>query len=322
MSDISRQLDIITNVTDLSPVYHVTDDGVYTINDVDNIINSIHEATQRAAKAELTEDDRKYVKQTKTLSKQFGKLIDRAVIDEKKRVFGEIDQQRKAVQAELNDFSAVLSQRMDEFDVQIREEKRLKRMSQFADEIAVRSAADDTFASLKITYADIENGSWYNRSMSESKAQAELGARLDAIMTLHKLISATPLDVTAVHMLSTNDWDMTAAVANVNEAVEELNEQKRREAEEEEKRRKDIEEAERRGREQAELERKEKAESAVNKLTENNVDDGTATIVAPELAFVVESDAVENVDELVDTLATMVKKHGKRYGLTAVHVID
>lgn len=322
MSDISRQLDIITNVTDLSPVYHVTDDGVYTINDVDNIINSIREATQRAAKAELTEDDRKYVKQTKTLSNQFGKLIDRAVIDEKKRVFGEIDQQRKAVQAELKDFSAVLSQRMDEFDVQIREEKRLKRMSQFADEIAVRSAASDTFASLNIAYSDIENGSWYNRSMSESKAQAELGARLDAIMTLHQLISATPLDVTAVHMLSTNDWDMTAAVANVNEAVEELNEQKRREAEEEEKRRKDIEEAERRGREQAELERKEKAESAANKLTKNNVNDDTTTIVAPELAFVVESDAIENVDELVDTLTTMVKKHGKRYGLAAVHIID
>ena len=256
MSEISTQLARIENTALDMPKFDIRADGSYSIKGYEAFIADIHATIDKANNTVFTEDDRKSIANARAFVNKFKKSIDRAVIDERTRVFSNVEEERKLITENLTQLTSTLSEKLEEFDARVREEKRVELQAQFDDELHLRLSDGGSDFLSDVTYTDIEDKSWCNRSSSMNKSRKALTSRLDALTAVTKLLTDES-EKTALELLTESDWDVAQAIVINDECIQE----KRRAEEEriaaEKKRQEELAEAERRGREAAQREAEE-----------------------------------------------------------------
>lgn len=308
MSEISTQLARIENSAVDMPKFDISEDGVYSIKGYEKLIEDIQSVIDQANDAEFTEEDRKSISNARAFVNKFKKSVDRAVIDERNRVFTNVDAERKAITENLTELTRSLSEKLEAFDARVREEKRGELKAQFEDEIHLRVNDDDDVSFLSdISYADIEDKSWCNRSASMNKSRKALSSRLDALVAVNKLLTDES-DMTALELLTEADWDVAQSIVVNDTHLQEKRRIEQERAEAEKKRQEEIAEAERRGREAAKREAEEaerkrierekaeraKAEAARAEQAGKTEDDSRDITAAAELSIVVPKGTTDN----------------------------
>lgn len=258
MSEISTQLARIENNALDMPKFDIRPDGSYSIKGYEALIADIQATIDKASDTAFTEEDRKSITNARAFVNKFKKSVDRAVIDERTRVFSNVEEERKLITENLTKLTSTLSEKLEEFDARVREEKRAELQAQFDDEMHLRLSDDGSDFLEDVSYADIEDKSWCNRSSSMNKSRKALTSRLDALAAVKKLLTDES-EKTALELLTESDWDVAQAIVINDEFIQE----KRRAEEEriaaEKKRQEELAEAERRGREAAQREAEEAA---------------------------------------------------------------
>lgn len=211
-----------------NPVSLITadDDGVLHIADLDQLSRDIDFINEQLDNTVFTPEDRAFVKDGRAKVNKLNKAIVSAVRDEKSRVFDELDRERKSVEKKLDAINKSLGRTLQDFDKQVREEKRAEMESSFAD--AVELSGDARLNNLSFT--EVENPSWSNRSSSHSKSVSELDSRLSSVIVL--LDNNDDMDVhQVVESLELDQWDLSKTMMSI-KAERERIAQEKREAEE------------------------------------------------------------------------------------------
>lgn len=211
-----------------NPVSLITadDDGVLHIADLEQLSRDIDFINDQLDNTVFTPEDRAFVKDGRAKVNKLNKAIVSAVRDEKSRVFDELDRERKSVEKKLDAINKSLGRTLQDFDKQVREEKRAEMESSFAD--AVELSGDARLNNLSFT--EVENPSWSNRSSSHSKSVSELDSRLSSVIVL--LDNNDDMDVhQVVESLELDQWDLSKTMMSI-KAERERIAQEKREAEE------------------------------------------------------------------------------------------
>lgn len=211
-----------------NPVSLITadDDGVLHIADLEQLSRDIDFINDQLDNTVFTPEDRAFVKDGRAKVNKLNKAIVSAVRDEKSRVFDELDRERKSVEKKLDAINKSLGRTLQDFDQQVREEKRAEMESSFAD--AVELSGDARLNNLSFT--EVENPSWSNRSSSHSKSVSELDSRLSSVIVL--LDNNDDMDVhQVVESLELDQWDLSKTMMSIKEERERIAQEKR-EAEE------------------------------------------------------------------------------------------
>ena len=211
-----------------NPVSLITadDDGVLHIADLEQLSRDIDFINDQLDNTVFTPEDRAFVKDGRAKVNKLNKAIVSAVRDEKSRVFDELDRERKSVEKQLDAINKSLGRTLQDFDQQVREEKRAEMESSFAD--AVELSGDARLNNLSFT--EVENPSWSNRSSSHSKSVSELDSRLSSVIVL--LDNNDDMDVhQVVESLELDQWDLSKTMMSI-KAERERIAQEKREAEE------------------------------------------------------------------------------------------
>lgn len=211
-----------------NPVSLITadDDGVLHIADLEQLSRDIDFINDQLDNTVFTPEDRAFVKDGRAKVNKLNKAIVSAVRDEKSRVFDELDRERKSVEKKLDAINKSLGRTLQDFDQQVREEKRAEMESSFAD--AVELSGDARLNNLSFT--EVENPSWSNRSSSHSKSVSELDSRLSSVIVL--LDNNDDMDVhQVVESLELDQWDLSKTMMSI-KAERERIAQEKREAEE------------------------------------------------------------------------------------------
>lgn len=211
-----------------NPVSLITadDDGVLHIADLEQLSRDIDFINDQLDNTVFTPEDRAFVKDGRAKVNKLNKAIVSAVRDEKSRVFDELDRERKSVEKKLDTINKSLGRTLQDFDQQVREEKRAEMESSFAD--AVELSGDARLNNLSFT--EVENPSWSNRSSSHSKSVSELDSRLSSVIVL--LDNNDDMDVhQVVESLELDQWDLSKTMMSI-KAERERIAQEKREAEE------------------------------------------------------------------------------------------
>lgn len=264
MSDIENAIDRLgfDQITVNTSLFTQDDDLSYHINGVHDLVERIEEVVGVTQNSYFTEDDRSKVKEIRTEASAFSKKLSQAVIEHKKTLVTEMDEEKKAVVNKLAELTDTLATELDRFDQRIRAEKRADMEMSFDDTVGIltnNKSGSDILADLNLN--QIENPSWYNRSASTNKSVNEMTERVNTILVLNDTYnqdgehSADDL----ISLLSDNEWSTAAVMVVLHERKREAEEAEAEAQRVAEKRAKEIAEAEERGRiraqEQAERER-------------------------------------------------------------------
>ena len=116
-----------------NPVSLITadDDGVLHIADLEQLSRDIDFINDQLDNTVFTPEDRAFVKDGRAKVNKLNKAIVSAVRDEKSRVFDELDRERKSVEKKLDAINKSLGRTLQDFDQQVREEKRAEMESSF-----------------------------------------------------------------------------------------------------------------------------------------------------------------------------------------------
>lgn len=207
-----------------NPVSLITadDDGVLHIADLDQLSRDIDFINDQLDNTVFTPEDRAFVKDGRAKVNKLNKAIVSAVRDEKSRVFDELDRERKSVEKKLDAINKSLGRTLQDFDKQVREEKRAEMESSFAD--AVELSGDARLNNLSFT--EVENPSWSNRSSSHSKSVSELDSRLSSVIVL--LDNNDDMDVhQVVESLELDQWDLSKTMMSIKAERERIAQEKR-----------------------------------------------------------------------------------------------
>lgn len=245
--DVSATLVTLQSVAG-TPALTVDNEGVYHVADIDSLVSRIDTVISHIEQANLTEDDRDAVRDTRKFTNDFIKIVDRSVIDERARVFDQVNAERKIITDKMNHLKGLLRDKLDEFDQRVRNEKRDAMVAHFNDELLMSDSADMLAGT---TFEMIANQSWFNRSASDVKSREALSARLASIVTVRNIGGESMTVDKAVAVLTDNDWDIAQSLAQVSENIRLENERIAHEKEMEDKRKRELAEAEKRGREKA-----------------------------------------------------------------------
>lgn len=230
--------------TSQSPALTTDETGIYHINGGSDLLGKINNVIDFLENVELTEDDRDMVRETRRFTNEFIKAVDRSVIDERARVFDQVNEERKAINERMTVMKRILADKLDQFDQRIRAEKRAELQAHFEDE---KTMGEYSHVLAKISFEMIENQSWFNRSASVPKARQELSERVKSLATAVMLSEDGEEVANVVSILVEAEWSLPDVIVEIQKKK-----QQREEAEHEKQRRtREIEEAERRGREQA-----------------------------------------------------------------------
>lgn len=246
---LSRQL---SNIRDFEPNLELnrSNEPAFYFDGVDKFVEHIDNVIRDVSERAFTDDDRVEIRETRAFCNKFAKVVDQTVIQEKRSAFETAEEQRKLIVGRVKELSAQLSSALDKFDAEQREIKRRELSAFFNDCI---DSADEFSHLSHITFEQIEDSSWSNRSTSDKKARAGVLGRLETINKVAKHVGSVD---EAFELLVDSDWDALGAV----DAKAEREAAARREKEEAERRQAELEEAERRGREAAEREAAERFE--------------------------------------------------------------
>lgn len=230
--------------TSNSPALRTDETGVYRINGGDELLVKIENVIDYLDNVELTEDDRDMVRDTRRFTNEFIKAVDRAVIDERARVFDPVNEERKAINERMTVMKRILADKLDQFDQRIRAEKREELQAHFNDE---KTMGEYAYLLQNVSFEMLENQSWSNRSSSLPKAKQELSERVKSLASAVSIADENDDVPSVVGLLIESDWSLPDVIVR----IQQRNQERLQEQREKEQRAREIAEAERRGREQA-----------------------------------------------------------------------
>lgn len=307
---LSEQLELIQSY-DPAPILNRDDEGVYRVSGIDELIGNVERAIESTNDAQFTDEDRKQIKAARAFVNKLDEFVNRAVIDEKNRVFNTADGDRKRLREATTRLSTTLKERLDEFDARERARKR-EELSAAFDDAKFMYDDDDVSGAIdlgSLTFAEIEDSRWSNRSASRNKAIQELNERIASIVSLGAIDPELDNNAALV-ILEDAEWSTANAVILVNENKTRREREEREAREREEVRKRELEEAERRGREQAQREAVERAEREARERAEREAAGAesrgeSAGSVTLRINFNVDDD--ETIDEVISRITASVE---------------
>lgn len=316
---LSEQLELIQSY-DPAPILNRDGDGVYRVSGIDELIGNVERAIESTNDAEFTDEDRKQIKAARAFVNKLDEFVNRAVIDEKNRVFNTADDDRKRLREATTRLSSTLKSRLDDFDARERARKREELSAAFEDAKFMYDD-DDVSGAIdlsSLTFAEIEDSRWSNRSASRNKAIRELNERITSVVSLGAIDPELD-NSAALEILEDAEWSTANAVILVNENKTRREAEEREAREREEARRRELEEAERRGREQARREAAERAEREARERAERESAETesrgkSAGSITLRVDFNIGED--ETIDEVVSRITASVENTA---GVTSVY---
>lgn len=316
---LSEQLELIQSY-DPAPILNRDDDGVYRVSGIDELIGNVERAIESTNDAEFTDEDRKQIKAARAFVNKLDEFVNRAVIDEKNRVFNTADDGRKRLREATTRLSSTLKSRLDDFDARERARKREELSAAFEDAKFMYDD-DDVSGAIdlsSLTFAEIEDSRWSNRSASRNKAIQELNERITSVVSLGAIDPELD-NSAALEILEDAEWSTANAVILVNENKTRREAEEREAREREEARRRELEEAERRGREQARREaagraEREARERAERESAETESRGKSAGSITLRVDFNIGED--ETIDDVISRITASVENTA---GVTSVY---
>ena len=307
---LAEQLELIQSY-DPAPILNRDDEGVYRVSGIDELIGNVERAIESTNDAKFTDEDRKQIKAARAFVNKLDEFVNRAVIDEKNRVFNTADSDRKRLREATTRLSTTLKERLDDFDARERARKRDELSAAF-DDAKFMYDDDDVSGAIdlgSLTFAEIEDSRWSNRSASRNKAIQELNERITSVVSLGAIDPELD-NSAALEILEDAEWSTASAVILVNENKARREREEREAREREEARKRELEEAERRGREQAQREAAERAEREAREQAERRAanakprDEGEGFITL-RVGFNIDSD--EAIDDVISRITKTVE---------------
>lgn len=172
----------------------------------ENLIQTLTDRAKLAKSFIYQESDRQDIRRLRADVNKFKKAIQAEISAQKSHVFDDIDTQKKDIFEQLDDIIATLDEGMDQFDRQLKAQKKQELTDQFD---AAKQAAPE-LAQTELTYDDVANHRWTNRSFSQTKAVKELNTRLSTLMSLLQSPALADEDVSFNQVLTAcqyQDWD-------------------------------------------------------------------------------------------------------------------
>lgn len=307
---LAEQLELIQSY-DPAPILNRDDEGVYRVSGIDELIGNVERAIESTNDAKFTDEDRKQIKAARAFVNKLDEFVNRAVIDEKNRVFNTADSDRKRLREATTRLSTTLKERLDDFDARERARKR-EELSAAFDDAKFMYDDDDVSGAIdlgSLTFAEIEDSRWSNRSASRNKAIQELNERITSVVSLGAIDPELD-NSAALEILEDAEWSTASAVILVNENKARREREEREAREREEARKRELEEAERRGREQAQREAAERAEREAREQAERRAanakprDEGESFITL-RVGFNIDND--ETIDDVISRITKTVE---------------
>lgn len=172
----------------------------------EDLIQTLTDRAKLAKSFIYQESDRQDIRRLRADVNKFKKAIQAEISAQKSHVFDDIDTQKKDIFEQLDDIIDTLDEGMDQFDRQLKAQKKQELTNQFN---AVKQTAS-TLAETDLTYDDVANHRWTNRSFSQTKAVKELNTRLSTLMSLLQSPVLADENVTFDQVLTAcqyQDWD-------------------------------------------------------------------------------------------------------------------
>ena len=172
----------------------------------ENLIQTLTDRAKLAKSFIYQESDRQDIRRLRADVNKFKKAIQAEISAQKSHVFDDIDTQKKDIFEQLDDIIDTLDEGMDQFDRQLKAQKKQELTDQFN---AAKQAAPE-LAETDLTYDDVANHRWTNRSFSQTKAVKELNTRLSTLISLLQSPVLADEDVAFNQVLTAcqyQDWD-------------------------------------------------------------------------------------------------------------------
>ena len=172
----------------------------------EDLIQTLTDRAKLAKSFIYQESDRQDIRRLRADVNKFKKAIQAEISAQKSHVFDDIDTQKKDIFEQLDDIINTLDEGMDQFDRQLKAQKKQELTDQFN---AVKQLTP-TLAETDLTYDDVANHRWTNRSFSQTKAVKELNARLSTLVSLLQSPALADEDVSFNQVLTAcqyQDWD-------------------------------------------------------------------------------------------------------------------
>ena len=172
----------------------------------EDLIRTLTDRAKLAKSYIYKESDRQDIRRLRADVNKFKNAIQAEISAQKSHVFDDIDTQKKDIFEQLDDIIDTLDEGMDQFDRQLKAQKKQELTDQFD---AAKQAAPE-LAETDLTYDDVANHRWINRSFSQTKAVKELNTRLSTLMSLLQSPALADEDVSFDQVLTAcqyQDWD-------------------------------------------------------------------------------------------------------------------
>lgn len=209
-TSFSTELDLYVH-GDTSPI--ITTDGISRLTNLDDLTHIAHEMMRRlnSGDVDFNDDDRSDLYDLRADVNRFLKDTKSIISDEKKRVTAELINNQREVESLFRPVTDRIGSIITELDNKVREENKTTLENAFTD--AVDLADDDRLDGL--TFTDIYNPSWLNRSASQNKAIAELNDRLNAIILIRSMEPSVTDATTAARIAGEHDWNITTTLTDL-----------------------------------------------------------------------------------------------------------
>lgn len=192
----------------------------------DDLIQTLADRAKLAKSFVYQESDRQDIRRLRADVNKFKKAIQAEISAQKSHVFDDIDAQKKDIFEQLDDIIETLDEGMDQFDRKLKAQKKQELTDQFN---AAKQAAPE-LAQTELTYDDVADHRWTNRSFSQTKAVKELNARLSTLVSLLQSPALADDDVTFDQVLTACQYQEWDGLQAQNYVLNEIKEAKEAEA--------------------------------------------------------------------------------------------
>lgn len=183
--------------------------GAYTLVGATELLASVERTSASFESLLFDENDRKSPATARAQVNKIIKALKEQVSAEQKRLFGPVETDVRALQSSLNKLSALLKERVDYAD-KVFQSQRIERLEAEFERVKAHRPELET-----LTFAQILNPSWLNRSVSEAKALDSLYERLESAK---QLASLTGSAAETIELLVSHKWSLSRAMGAWQEA--------------------------------------------------------------------------------------------------------
>jgi hypothetical protein len=211
---------VLADITkdDTDAVAFNADTGVYEFVNYDLIMTKLDFWIEAASSREYDPDERKELKAISSMANKLSATITSSVTQSKKRLFDDVDTQKKQIVEKFKTLSTSLKAGIDAADKVTKADKRLRLVAAF-------DSAIKSFKHLpenELTFEDFEVSHWSNLSSSEASSIKELYASLqNADNVFGSKVNPSNDTKEIMHALRASDWDGLAAITTLIDKREE-----------------------------------------------------------------------------------------------------